>query len=169
MQSIFPLAASVKVRSDSVIVALSSDIQGRSRVVFGGVSHHRPAGLHPVQLCCNDHSGDWTVRYRTGNTMILLNLNTISHNACRAPEGGEVVSSKHEAYCVFCAAGGSSRTFLETKPWDSSSLLGIRRAPSWFERVRRPQVRWLCLMYQSHEIVSWQWTPARSVTPSERC
>lgn len=41
-----------------------------------------------------------------------------------------------------CAAGGSSRTFREMKPWDSSSLPGIRKVPSWFERARRPQVKW---------------------------
>lgn len=87
--------------------AVSFGIQGWSRVVSGRVSHHRPEGLHPTQLCCNDHGGDWTVRH-TGNRMMLLSTpchstSTPSHtmNACCVPEGREVVSSKRETYCVF--------------------------------------------------------------------
>lgn len=64
----------------------------------------------------------------------------ISYDACCVPEGREVVSAKCKAYRVFVLAGGSFRTFLEMMPWGSSSLLGIRRAPSWFERVRQLKV-----------------------------
>lgn len=60
-----------------VFINVFFNIQGWCRVVFCRVSHHRPAGLHPTQLCCNDHSGDWTVRH-TGNTMTLLT--TLCHS-----------------------------------------------------------------------------------------
>lgn len=86
------------------ITAVSSCIQGWSRVVFGRVSHHRPAGLHPVQLRCNDHSGDWTVRHAANTTMLLSapchSTSTPSH-IVHVPEGREVVSSTRDAYCVF--------------------------------------------------------------------
>lgn len=140
-----------------------SFFQGWFRVVFGRVAHHRPAGLRPTQLCCNDHRGNWIVCHHTGYTIIPIwtrchytYLNSISHDACRVPEKREVVSLKHEACCLFCAAGGSSRTFQEMKPWDSSSLLGTRRAPSWFDRVRQPQVKWpslQCYTYIFHKMI----------------
>ncbi len=89
-------------------IAVSFGLQGWSRVVSGRVSHHRPAGLHPTQLCCNDHGGDWTVRH-TGNIMMLLSTSchstsTPSHIMHAAPlrEGKWLAQSvKHTVCFVF--------------------------------------------------------------------
>lgn len=68
---------------------------------------------------------------------------SISYMHAEAMWGGKwLAQSVKHVVSVCCSAGGSLRTFLEMKPWGSFWLLGIQWAPSWFERVRHPQVKW---------------------------
>lgn len=78
--------------------AVSSVIlpQGWPRVVHGRVPHHRPAGLHPIQLHCDDHHGDWAVRH-TGS------LIKSEHLMSRVPGGREVVSLREWSLSCVCA------------------------------------------------------------------
>lgn len=62
----------------TVLLLCLFHIQGRPRVVSGRVSHHRPEGIHPLQLCCDVHSRNWIVCH-AGNIIILYS--TPCHSA----------------------------------------------------------------------------------------
>ncbi len=86
-----------------------------------------------------------------------LYISTILYNAFCVPVEKDVVKLRQWSTLCVCAAGGSLRTFLEMMPWGCSSLLGILWAPSWFERVRQPQVKWSSLhwlIYSLQKIIS---------------
>lgn len=88
------------------VIPVSSYHQGWSRVVFGWVPHHRPEGLHPIQLCCNEHSGDWSVCH-TGNILLTTpyhSTSTPSHilHSVSLKEGKWLVQNVNPIVCLCC-------------------------------------------------------------------